>query len=117
MLTIYVLGILVAIFSALLLKKTLFKGPSSPFIMELPPYRFPDLYTYIRHIWEKARGFIIRAGTIIFLMSVVIWFCQGYDFSFTAVEEPVDSIFGMVGAVLAPSLSRSALATGAQPFP
>ena len=102
MLTIYVLGILVAIFSALLLKKTLFKGPSSPFIMELPPYRFPDLYTYIRHIWEKARGFIIRAGTIIFLMSVVIWFCQGYDFSFTAVEEPVDSIFGMVGSAIAP---------------
>lgn len=102
MLTLYVLGILVAIFSAWLLKKTVFRGPESPFIMELPPYRFPDLYTYLRHVWEKARGFIIRAGTIIFLMSVVIWFFQGYDFSFHAVTDTSESIFGIIGTVIAP---------------
>lgn len=102
MLTLYVIGIVVAILSAWILKKTIFKGPESPFIMELPPYRFPDLYTYLRHIWEKARGFIIRAGTIIFLASVLIWFFQGYDFSFTAVEDSADSIFGVIGSLIAP---------------
>lgn len=102
MLFLYVLGILVAIGSAWLLKKTIFKGPSSPFIMELPPYRFPDLYTYVKHIWEKTRGFVIRAGTIIFLASVLIWFLQGYDFSFSAVEDSADSILGVVGTVIAP---------------
>ncbi|WNY26862.1 ferrous iron transport protein B [Methanolapillus ohkumae] len=102
MLFIYVLGIVVAVFSAWLLKKTIFRGPMSPFIMELPPYRMPDLYTYFKHIWEKARGFIIRAGTIIFAMSIVIWFCQGYNFAFQAVEDPAESIFGMIGSVIAP---------------
>ncbi|MDR2943510.1 MAG: ferrous iron transport protein B [Methanosarcinales archaeon] len=102
MLFLYVLGILVAIGSAWLLKKTIFKGPSSPFIMELPPYRFPDLYTYIKHIWEKTRGFVIRAGTIIFLASVLIWFLQGYDFSFSAVENSADSILGVAGTAVAP---------------
>lgn len=102
MLFLYVLGILVAIGSAWLLKKTVFKGPSSPFIMELPPYRFPDLYTYLKHIWEKTRGFVIRAGTIIFLASVMIWFLQGYDFSFTAVEDSADSILGIIGNAIAP---------------
>lgn len=102
MLTLYVLGILVAIASAWILKKTIFKGPESPFIMELPPYRFPDLYTYLRHIWEKARGFIIRAGTIIFLASVLIWFLQGYDFTFSAVEDSADSILGVIGMTIAP---------------
>ncbi|WNY28263.1 Fe(2+) transporter FeoB [Methanimicrococcus stummii] len=102
MLFLYVLGILVAIGSAWLLKKTIFKGPSSPFIMELPPYRFPDLYTYLKHIWEKTRGFVIRAGTIIFLASVMIWFLQGYDFSFAAVEDSADSILGVIGSVIAP---------------
>ncbi|WNY23249.1 Fe(2+) transporter FeoB [Methanimicrococcus hongohii] len=102
MLFLYVLGILVAIASAWLLKKTIFKGPSSPFIMELPPYRFPDLYTYAKHIWEKTRGFVIRAGTIIFLASVLIWFLQGYDFSFAAVEDSADSILGVIGNFIAP---------------
>ena len=102
MLSLYVFGIFAAVFSAWLLKKTIFKGPPSPFIMELPPYRFPDLYTYFRHIWEKARGFIIRAGTIIFLMSIIIWFCQGYDFSFTAVDDTSKSIFGVFGTAIAP---------------
>ena len=102
MLTLYVLGIVVAIVSAWILKKTIFKGPESPFIMELPPYRFPDLYTYLKHVWEKARGFIIRAGTIIFVASIIIWFCQGYDFTFNAVDDPIDSIFGTIGNLIAP---------------
>ncbi|WNY24630.1 ferrous iron transport protein B [Methanolapillus millepedarum] len=102
MLFIYVLGVIVAIFSAWLLKKTVFKGPVSPFIMELPPYRMPDLYTYFKHIWEKARGFIIRAGTVIFAMSIVIWFFQGYSFSFQAVDDPAESIFGVIGSIIAP---------------
>ncbi|MDR0767175.1 MAG: ferrous iron transport protein B [Methanosarcinales archaeon] len=102
MLTLYVLGIAVAIASAWLLKKTIFKGPESPFIMELPPYRFPDLYTYLQHVWEKARGFIIRAGTIIVLASIVIWFCQGYDFTLTAAEDPAESIFGVIGNLMVP---------------
>ncbi|MDV0447314.1 Fe(2+) transporter FeoB [Methanosarcinaceae archaeon Ag5] len=102
MLFIYVLGIVIAIFSAWLLKKTLFRGPDAPFIMELPPYRMPDIYTYIKHIWEKARGFIIRAGTLIFAMSIVVWFLQGYNFALKAVDDPAESIFGVIGSVIAP---------------
>ena len=101
MLILYVFGIVIAVLSAFLLKKTIFRGPSSPFIMELPPYRFPDFYTYLRHIWDKARAFMIKAGTIIFLMSIVIWFFQGYDFTFTAVEDPAESIFGIIGSSIA----------------
>ena len=102
MLILYVFGLVIAVLSAFLLKKTIFRGPSSPFIMELPPYRFPDFYTYIRHIWDKARAFMIKAGTIIFLMSIVIWFFQGYDFTFTAVDDPAESIFGIIGSAIAP---------------
>ncbi|MCL2549695.1 MAG: ferrous iron transport protein B [Methanimicrococcus sp.] len=102
MLSLYVLGIIAAVVSAWLLKKTVFQGPQCPFIMELPPYRFPDLYTYLRHVWEKTRGFIIRAGTIIFVMSIVIWFVQGYDFSLTAVDDTSQSILGLFGTVIAP---------------
>ena len=102
MLSLYVLGILVAVFSAWLFKKTIFKGPESPFIMELPPYRLPDLHSYLKHVWEKIRGFIIRAGTIILLASIVIWFAQGYDFSFHSVSDTSESIIGIVGSALAP---------------
>jgi len=102
MLFLYLLGIVVAIFSAWLLKKTVFKGPSAPFIMELPPYRFPDFYTYMKHIWEKTRAFIVRAGTIILLATILIWFCQGYDFSFAPVEDSADSIFGIIGNTISP---------------
>jgi ferrous iron transport protein B len=102
MLSLYVLGILVAVFSAWLFKKTIFKGPESPFMMELPPYRLPDFYSYLKHVWEKIRGFVIRAGTIILVMSVVLWFAQGYDFSFQSVSNTSESILGVIGSVAAP---------------
>lgn len=102
MMSIYLLGVLVAVFSALLFKKTILKGDGTPFVMELPPYRVPGFTSTIMHLWEKVSGFVIRAGTIIFAMSILIWLCQSYDFTFTAVEDNAESIFGVVGHWIAP---------------
>lgn len=99
---IYVLGVIVAILSALLLKKTILKGENTPFIMELPPYRIPKLTSTLMHVWKKVSGFIIRAGTVIFAMSILIWFIQTYDFSLTIVEDSATSILGTIGHAIAP---------------
>jgi ferrous iron transport protein B len=103
--SIYLLGILVAILSGILFKKTLFKGESSPFVMELPPYRIPKFKNLIINVWDKAKTFIIRAGTIIFIASVLIWVCQNFNFSFQFVENTENSIFGVMGNFIAPIFS------------
>lgn len=103
--SLYVLGIVIAILSGILLKNTLFKGEVAPFVMELPPYRIPTLKGLWIHMWERAKGFIKKAGTIIFTMSVLIWFFQSFDFSFHMVEEPANSILGVIGKGIAPFFS------------
>jgi ferrous iron transport protein B len=98
----YFLGIAVAILSGLLLKRTVFKGDSIPFVMELPAYRMPTARSVALHLWEKARDFINKAFTIIFLASLVIWFLQSYDGSFNPVTDSSKSILAAIGSLIAP---------------
>jgi len=100
--SIYLLGIVVAILSGILLKNTVFKGEVAPFVMELPPYRIPTLKGLAIHMWDRIKGFLKKAGTIIFTASVLIWFCQSFSFSLSMVEDPADSIFGVIGKAIAP---------------
>lgn len=101
-LSMYLLGILVAIILGIILKKTLFKNSISQFILELPPYRLPNLKSVLLNMWDKCKGFLIRAGTIIFAMSVVIWFLQNFNLSFHMVDDSSTSILGMIGTFIAP---------------
>lgn len=100
--SIYMLGIVVAILSGILLKKTILKGEAAPFIMELPPYRIPTLKGLLIHMWDRGKGFVKKAGTIIFAAAVIIWFLQSFSFSLQMVENPGDSIMGVIGKVIAP---------------
>lgn len=100
LISVYIIGIIVAIVSALLLKNTLFKGDSIPFVMELPAYRIPSAKSVMLHMWEKAKDFMRKAFTIIFLASIVIWFLQSYDLSFTAVSDSKDSILAGIGTLI-----------------
>ncbi|MFM9327923.1 ferrous iron transport protein B [Paenibacillus mesotrionivorans] len=100
--SIYGLGILVAMLSCIILNKTVFKGEAPPFVMELPPYRLPSLKSVMMHTWEKARGYVVKVGTILLSMSVVIWVLQTFDFSFHMVGDAADSIFGSIGKLIAP---------------
>lgn len=100
--SIYGLGIVVAMLSCIILNKTVFKGEAPPFVMELPPYRLPSLKSVMLHTWEKARGYVVKVGTILLSMSVVIWVLQTFDFSFHMVGDAADSIFGSIGKLIAP---------------
>lgn len=102
MLAIYFLGIVVGIIYALILQKTRFKGQSVPFVMELPPYRFPSFKTVMTYLWDKAKGFISKAFTIIFVASIVVWFLRSFDFSFDLVEDGEKSILAAIGKFIAP---------------
>lgn len=98
----YVLGMIVAIISGLILKRTAFKGDDAPFVLELPPYRMPAMSNVLRHVWEKVRGFLIKAGTLILVMSVAIWFMQNFDMSLNMVADESTSILGTLGSLIAP---------------
>lgn len=100
--SIYMLGILVAMLSSLILNKTVLKGEAAPFVMELPPYRMPTFIGIVRHTWEKSRGYVIKVGTILITMTVLIWLFQTYNFSFQVVEDSADSIFGVIGSFISP---------------
>lgn len=102
MIALYILGIVIAVVAALLLKKTKFKGRSMPFLMELPPYRLPDFKTVMRDLWSKTKDFLTRAFTIIFLASLVVWLLQSFDFRFNLVSDSADSILASFGKLLAP---------------
>jgi len=98
--SLYVLGIAVAILMGLIFKKTLFKGESTPFIMELPPYRIPAFKSVVLRMWDRGKQYLVKAGTIIFAMSVVVWFLSSYSFSGPA--EIADSLLAGIGRILAP---------------
>lgn len=98
----YILGMVVAILCGVILKNTLFRGKVAPFVMELPPYRLPTPSSLFLHVWDKVRGFLIKAGTIIFSMSVLIWLLQNFDFSFNMVYDNSQSIFAALGRLIAP---------------
>jgi len=99
----YLLGIIMAIVSGMVLKRTLFKGkPPSPFVMELPPYRLPTLQGILIHMWERSSVFVRKAATIIMAVSVVLWFLLNIPWG---VEHPRDSLFGKGSAAIAPLLA------------
>lgn len=98
----YLLGFTVAILAGLILKKTVFKESMAPFVMELPPYRLPMPRSVLRNTWEKCKGFIIKAGTVIFSMSIVIWLLQNFSPTLQMVEDSSQSIFGLLGTAIAP---------------
>lgn len=98
----YILGISMVIISGIILKKTkLFGGEPAPFVMELPEYRLPRAKGIAIHTWERSRAFIVKAGTVIFFASGLIWFLQAFDFSLTMVEAE-NSILASMGKVVAP---------------
>lgn len=98
----YAAGILMAVFSARILKKTVFHGEAAPFIMELPSYRLPTPGNVVRQLWDKARHFLQRAFTVILSASVVIWFLQSYTFRLNIADSLDSSILGQIGRFIAP---------------
>lgn len=102
MMIIYLLGIGVAVLAGLLLNRTAFRGDSTPFLMELPPYRFPTFKTISLNIWDRAKDFITKAFTIIFLASIIIWFLQRFNFRLEMVDSSEASILASLGKVIAP---------------
>lgn len=105
MISLYLLGLLVAILSGLLLKSTIYRGNPVPFVMELPAYRMPSLRSILLHMWEKAKDFLQRAFTVIFVATIVIWFLQSYDFGFNMVANSAHSMLARLGSFLAPVFS------------
>lgn len=100
LIAVYGLGILVAIVSALLLKRTVFQGEPIPFVLELPNYRIPDARSVVLHMWEKAKDFLVRAFTIIFVASILIWFLQSFDFTLHMVADSGESMLAQLGTWL-----------------
>ncbi|MCI9311741.1 MAG: ferrous iron transport protein B [Erysipelotrichaceae bacterium] len=101
LISVYLLGIVVAILSALLLKHTVFQGDSMPFVMELPAYRIPAFRSVLLHMWEKAKDFLHRAFTVIFVASILIWFLQSFDWQLHYVQDSAQSILASCGSALA----------------
>lgn len=97
LISVYLIGIFVAILSALLLKRTVFQGESVPFVLELPAYRIPSAKSVLLHMWEKAKDFLCKAFTIIFVASIIIWFLQSFDFAFNFVEDSSTSMLANIG--------------------
>ncbi|MDD7344881.1 MAG: ferrous iron transport protein B [Ruminococcus sp.] len=102
MIGLYVTGIVLGIIVALILKKTAFKGEPIPFVMELPNYRMPSPKSVFLLLWEKARDFLQRAFTVIFLATIIIWFLQSFDTRLNVVDDSADSLLAMVGKFIAP---------------
>lgn len=102
MIALYVTGMAVGVIVALLLKSTAFRGQPVPFVMELPNYRMPSLKSVGLLLWEKARDFIERAFTIIFVATIVIWFLQTFDTRLNVVADSADSLLALIGRLIAP---------------
>ena len=102
----YFIGIVAVLVAAIILKKTKpFSGKPAPFVLELPQYHIPQAKTVLLHVWERLKGFIIKAGTLLFLACVVMWFLGGFGFAdgnFGMVEDSADSLMAMIGGVIAP---------------
>ena len=102
----YFIGIAAVLVAAIILKKTKpFSGKPAPFVMELPQYHIPQAKTVLLHVWERLKGFIIKAGTILFLACVVMWFLGGFGFTadgFGMVEDSADSLMAVIGGAIAP---------------
>ena len=102
MIGLYFIGIVVAILVALIGKNTLYKGEAVPFVMELPNYRLPGAKNVLMLMWDKAKDFIQRAFTVIFMGTIVVWFLQNFDPAFHLVTDSEDSILAILAGGLAP---------------
>ena len=105
MMSLYVLGIVIGILCALILNGTAFRGKPSPFVMELPNYRFPSLKSVLQLMWEKAKDFLQRAFTVIFAATIIIWFLQTFDARINLVTDSAQSLLAAFGSLIAPILA------------
>ena len=103
MIGLYILGILVGIVAAKVLGTTVYKGNPVPFVMELPNYRFPSAKSVWQLCWDKAKDFLTRAFTIIFVATIIVWFLQTFDTRLNLVDDSADSLLATVGAQRSPS--------------
>ena len=104
MIGLYVLGMILGVLMALLMKGTVFKGEAVPFVMELPNYRLPGIKNVGHLLWDKAKDFLQRAFTVIFIATIVIWFLQTFDFHMNIVDDSQNSMLAVVAGVIAPVL-------------
>ena len=102
MIGLYALGIVFGVLTALVLRRTLFSGEPVPFVMELPNYRMPGARNVVQLLWEKAKDFLQRAFTVIFVATIAIWFLQTFDIHLRVVEDSHESLLAMVSGVFAP---------------
>ncbi len=102
MISLYVLGILVCILAALIMNRTVFRGKPVPFVMELPNYRLPGFKSVVLLLWEKARDFLQRAFTVIFLATIIIWFLQSFDTRLNVVSDSAGSLLALIGRWIEP---------------
>ncbi|MBQ2823405.1 MAG: ferrous iron transport protein B [Oscillospiraceae bacterium] len=102
MITLYIGGMAIGVLCGLILNKTRFKGKPVPFVMELPNYRMPSAKSVAMLMWDKAKDFLQRAFTVIFVATIIIWFLQTFDAHFNVVEDSSDSLLAMVGTLIAP---------------
>lgn len=102
MILLYVLGIITAVFMAMVMKLSIFKGEPVPFVMELPNYRMPSAKSVCQLLWEKAKDFLQRAFTVIFVATIVIWFLQTFDTKFNIVTNSQDSILATIAGFITP---------------
>ncbi|MGN1236891.1 MAG: ferrous iron transport protein B, partial [Bacteroidaceae bacterium] len=102
MISLHLLGIVMAVVVALIFKKTMFRGEAVPFVMELPNYRMPSFKNVVRRLWDKASDFLRRAFTVIFMAGIVIWFLQTFDFRLSVVDNSHDSMLAWLAGLLSP---------------
>lgn len=102
MISLYLLGILIGIAAALIMNWSTFRGKPVPFVMELPNYRLPSLKSVALLLWEKAKDFLQRAFTVIFLATIIIWFLQSFDIRLNVVADSADSLLALIGRLIAP---------------
>ncbi|MDQ5984130.1 MAG: ferrous iron transport protein B [Eubacteriales bacterium SKADARSKE-1] len=100
--SIYIIGILAAIFTTLIFKRKLLKGTSSSFIMELPEYKLPTIKNLTLHVWERVRDFLVKAGTVLLGAAIIIWFLQSFDTTLHLIEDSSQSILAAIGTRIAP---------------
>ena len=102
MICLYIFGILTGILTALISKQTIFKGEAIPFVMELPNYRMPGAKNVLMLLWDKAKDFVERAFTVIFVASVIVWFLQKFDIRLNIAADPRDSILAKAAGIISP---------------
>lgn len=101
-LCLYIIGIICAVATGIIFKKTLFKNANAPFMLELPSYRIPTTQTVFIHVWERVHHFLIKAGTIILMMSILLWVLLNFDFTLSQTSDSANSILGNIGGFIAP---------------